>query len=457
MNKSRYIACVYHLVVLLFFVSCSKSTDTLFRSSNSKATESEVKYAEAELDTISAGEGITVGNGRDDTEEISDNEQINHFLLACVLSKQNNFKCQLTTDVTSADIPKEKITILDEQGNPISSELITYTIVEIDNDKWLDIIVSTEVKAQKILVDGVEKSVESSTEDNTDESVVESSEPNPTLPKDCNASEHPGTWVLVPGDPDYGTSDFCVMKYEAKNNSGSPSSEAAGSPWVMISQEDAITQCASLGAGYHLMTNNEWMTISANLTNVDSNWTAGSVGLGSIFRGHSDNSPNATQGSPCAASEDDSLAFVENACVPIIFGGDEQDETQRRTMNLSNGNVIWDLSGNVWEWIDYFNIDQKPTPNGYFWSEFTEITSSLALTVQSLIPTSDVKPFWNDAWDSTQSIGRFWAGPDSEGGSLHRGGDWNDMDNAGIFSANLHGAPTPTYDAIGFRCTFSFP
>ena len=26
-----------------------------------------------------------------------------------------------------------------------------------------------------------------------------------------------GEWVKVPGDPNYGTSDFCVMKYEAKN------------------------------------------------------------------------------------------------------------------------------------------------------------------------------------------------------------------------------------------------
>ena len=56
-----------------------------------------------------------------------------------------------------------------------------------------------------------------------------------------------GTWILVPGNPEYGTNDFCLMKYEAKNNSGVPASTAAGTPWVSIDQQDAKTECASLG------------------------------------------------------------------------------------------------------------------------------------------------------------------------------------------------------------------
>lgn len=44
-----------------------------------------------------------------------------------------------------------------------------------------------------------------------------------------------GTWVEVPGDSEYGTSDFCIMKYEAKYVSGRPESEAADTPWVSAS------------------------------------------------------------------------------------------------------------------------------------------------------------------------------------------------------------------------------
>ena len=42
-------------------------------------------------------------------------------------------------------------------------------------------------------------------------------------------SDLPGEWVRVPGDPNYGTKDFCVMKYEA-SGSGTPASLAGAIP-----------------------------------------------------------------------------------------------------------------------------------------------------------------------------------------------------------------------------------
>lgn len=278
------------------------------------------------------------------------------------------------------------------------------------------------------------------------------------LAPDCSSIGVGGTWVLVPGDPDYGTNHFCVMKYEAKNNSGAPTSTASNAPWVFINQQDASTECASLGKGYHLINNGEWMTIATNLANVASNWSGGSVGSGSLFRGHTDDSPNSAGGSPCAASANDSLAYVETDCTPIAAGGAEDDEsTQRRTMTLSNGQVIWDFSGNVWEWVHYLNINQKPTPNGYFWSEYPAVSGTSTMPLSYLIPSNSLKSFWTDSWDSNQSIGMLWAGPDTEGGSLHRGGDWDDAGYGGVFAANLHASPTPTYDAIGFRCAVAVP
>src|SRR5665647_1062811 len=51
----------------------------------------------------------------------------------------------------------------------------------------------------------------------------------------------PTGFIVVPGSSTYGTSDFCVMKYEAKNVSGVATSRASGTPWVSISQTNAIT------------------------------------------------------------------------------------------------------------------------------------------------------------------------------------------------------------------------
>ncbi|MCX6128298.1 MAG: hypothetical protein NTX25_04445 [Proteobacteria bacterium] len=49
---------------------------------------------------------------------------------------------------------------------------------------------------------------------------------------------------------------------------------------------------------------------------------------------------------------------------------------QRRTQILSNSEIIWDMGGNVWQWIDYNNANDKPTPATAAWSEFTAMTGS---------------------------------------------------------------------------------
>ena len=56
-------------------------------------------------------------------------------------------------------------------------------------------------------------------------------------------------YILVPGDSRFGTGDFCLMKYEAKNLNGVPISQAAGTPWANVIWNDAYriaaTACAS--------------------------------------------------------------------------------------------------------------------------------------------------------------------------------------------------------------------
>ena len=56
-------------------------------------------------------------------------------------------------------------------------------------------------------------------------------------------------------------------------------------PIADIIHTAAIAACQSMGAGYHLITNNEWMTIARNIEQQGDNWNTGIVGSGGIYRG----------------------------------------------------------------------------------------------------------------------------------------------------------------------------
>lgn len=160
----------------------------------------------------------------------------------------------------------------------------------------------------------------------------------------------PGGFIPVPGNSHYGTSDFCVMKYEAKNVGGVATSQPGDQPWVNISQNAARTAAEGACSGCSLITDVQWMTIAMNITSVASNWSGGSVGNGYIYRGHSDSNP----ASILAASSNDASAY-EGTGNSSSSGTD-----QRRTLTLTNGEVIWDIAGNAWEWTNDTITSGKP-------------------------------------------------------------------------------------------------
>ena len=282
-----------------------------------------------------------------------------------------------------------------------------------------------------------------------------------------------GTWVLVPGNDDYGTNDFCVMKYEAKCSRSnatssecttnisteSPTSTAANYPWVFISQQDAITECASLGKGYHLMTNDEWMTIASNIAARGSNWSGDSVGVGQLSRGHSDNSPTIA----CPADTVDTNAFLEDdagtSCTTYATGTEDEEDRYRRTDTLSNDAVIWDIAGNVREWTSYFNVSDKPypqagSPDANWYNYDYPVVSSSSLQLDDLVPQAAI----SGSWDHTaQSIGRFYPDINTTGGAGVRGGIFSNTSTSGIFTMLLNYSPSDTSGAVGFRCVVSAP
>lgn len=272
----------------------------------------------------------------------------------------------------------------------------------------------------------------------------------PTKSTSTSCAGLAGSWIVVPGNSTYGTSNFCVMKYEAKNVNGVAVSQASDIPWA-VTQADAITACSNLGGGIHLITNDQWMTLATDMASVASNWSGGSVGSGALNRGHSDANP----GSSCAASANDANAWVEGTCTALSSG----TWSQKRTHTLSNGAVIWDAAGNMWDWTNhviagntkpYVSTDGGPV---FAFREFTAVNTNLTTLPPRLMrPLRSETSFWIDSWTSAQGIGSYFGGNPNSGGSLRRGTSYFMGTDSGVFAIDLFGDSVEYDNDYGFRC-----
>ena len=263
----------------------------------------------------------------------------------------------------------------------------------------------------------------------------------------------PTGFIAVPGSTTYGTSDFCVMKYEAKNNgSDIPVSTASGTPWVSINQTTALTKAQTVEncTNCHLISEAEWMTIAQNVLSVDSNWSGNAVGSGAIYRGHSDNNP----ANSLEASTDDTNGYVNTG------NSSSSSPEQRRTLTLTNGEVIWDLAGNVAEWtsgqISGANSQpQAGTSTGYNWKQWNTITSQGSLQVDPRPKNTGITGNGTTSptsWTSNQGIGQIYDNPaETALRGFVRGGYWSNSTNAGVLFLGLNSAPSGTVAGIGFR------
>jgi hypothetical protein len=260
----------------------------------------------------------------------------------------------------------------------------------------------------------------------------------------------PTNYVKIPANSDLGTSEFCVMKYEAKDVSSVATSQASLTPWVNIARgTDATTAggawkaCKDLnttnpvsGLTFDLITNAQWQAVARNIEGVSSNWSNGnSSGSNALNRGHSDNSPYnslaaSTDDDPCSGTGDTNCATNSHV-----------DFTQRRTHTLSNGEVIWDIAGNVWEWVQENYMSQ----------------GSMAYVSQLTSPTYNLLR-WGPAGNYTaKSSGEYgglgYGNLDYSAGAVLRGGSWSNDNSAGVFASNLdYDSTNSIYGFIGFRC-----
>jgi hypothetical protein len=336
----------------------------------------------------------------------------------------------------------------------------------------------------------------------------------------------PTGFINIPGNPDYHTSDFCVMKYDAKCANindpttglqpplGDPSSgelkghrygvyknngvnaacvtannkeivsTASGFPITYIPEADttpdtAENYCAS--RGWHLITNNEWMTIARNVEQVPANWcntdgtscgfppgTPGKI----LANGHNDKQNEASAGgassdSALIASSDDS-----QACFGTTTDGSNKcggKSSQKRTLTINNGQIIWDFAGNVWQWVDN-TVMRKDEPQsktngvldtiGWIRSDFAPGSLPSVLSDNGQGPSMGYNVFRpsNPNWNANNGVGRIYHyssnnNTDTTLYTFIRGGNWKHGTDDGAFTMHMSPVPDKTnINDVGFRC-----
>jgi len=265
---------------------------------------------------------------------------------------------------------------------------------------------------------------------------------------DTTAPPYPaagGEWVFVPGSATIGTSDFYVMKYEAKNVGSVATAQTETTPWVNITHPSAVSACTALGAGFHLLTIAETQTINRNIEAQGANWANGIVGSlisadGGLKRGN--------------AGTTDSASYTLATLGPDYVGagsGSDRTSTSKAKLVLSNGNEIWDWAGNVFEWI--YGAGAGGTlgaPSG--------VTFDTSLVQDwNVAGLNDERPILgpsNNSYTNLYGVGKY-VGSASTNAVL-RGGAWgygaSPDTNGGAYYLNFNSTTGEFLTNIGFRC-----
>lgn len=283
----------------------------------------------------------------------------------------------------------------------------------------------------------------------------------------------PANFVYVSGNNALQTDDFCVMEYEARvDGSNSLVFDATQIPKTSIAYTNAFDICKnhsddSFAGSFALISNAEWMTLAREIEDNPKNWSSGIVGNGMLAKGHSD-------GIPYDYAQTNEFAVVTN----ITNLADYYDQTgnsssqpyrpdagfdmevfnggssiygweQRRVHYLDSGEVIWDLSGNAAEYVDWSSSDEDytfgPTDADVDKEEVTDLFGSML--------AEDLSPVGN--YDSSHGMGKWVMRDNDSRGVVLRGGHAREGSVAGIYSlATTLDQTNPGVETVSFRCVY---
>ena len=245
---------------------------------------------------------------------------------------------------------------------------------------------------------------------------------------------------------DFRSTSYCIAKYEMKKSSDgkTPISVADVVPWEKVPYSESVKLCESLGSNYSLITNAVWTALARDISRNGDNWSYGEEFVGSLNQGHS----FSTTKWPVKASPDDNDACFKTGvkCSLNLWA------KERRTHKLKNGEIIWDLSGNVSEWV-IDNVD------------YTKLKKEMSITFVNVpnlkeYPYSVYGPEFNcdivDASKPNCGMGVYWFNGQQTKYATSRGGSYR-TPNAltGIFSAYHIFSPDSKLSVNGFRCMYT--
>jgi len=229
---------------------------------------------------------------------------------------------------------------------------------------------------------------------------------------------------------------FCVMKYEAKTLFWTQQSVSIpfGQPITLhYSIDFGGCRC---GAGKGLISEEQWLSIAHNVVNVAANWTGGEVGNGMVYRGNCDAGFR-------EASWDDTEGYYGTGHSPEDGVGNGAEN--RRTLVLSNGEVIWDLAGNMYEMVNA-HMDRLAGSNKWISYNSDDGTGQVATNV----PVAKLPP---NGWNADQGMGRYYDERYSGTYVVMRGGPHGDCANTGVFTLVGHKDNRGIYAAC--RCVYT--
>ncbi|EKE27875.1 MAG: hypothetical protein ACD_3C00141G0002 [uncultured bacterium (gcode 4)] len=216
-------------------------------------------------------------------------------------------------------------------------------------------------------------------------------------PKSC-----PQWFIPVNGNAEFKQAGFCVAKYEMKANWWEPwhfswsstfistwtdmcnwnslcwnwdwlveqidfpaewriQSSANWFPITYVLQEAAIQACKNLWNWYHLINNNEWMTIARDIENQSVNWNSWIIGSWGVYKWVTNSLVD-----PLWFK---SLHRVSEWTYDEINLSTPREDNARRQLKLSNWFIIHDFSWNVWEHVN--------KANNISWEWFNSWTTSI--------------------------------------------------------------------------------